>query len=263
MSKLILKFEDRILREYPVGSSAVTIGRLPSNTVVVDNPAVSSQHARVMVEGGQFVVEDLNSRNGTFVNEKPVNKHILQEGDVVRIGKHTLTFYGIGKGEALPDTAGAAAAPAAPVQDLGGTVFLDTKAQKELLAKAKAAVQAQPGGAVQPGAAAAPVPPAAAAAALPKVGLLTVVAGRTDRKEYVLEAQTSLVGKSDTALVQLKGWFKPEVAAAITRKGASYLLTPLAGKTLVNGQPLKQAYELKRGDVLNISGVTLQFAQKE
>ena len=56
MSKLILKFEDRILKEVPVSSGAVTIGRLPNNVVAIDNPAVSGQHARVIVEGGQFVV---------------------------------------------------------------------------------------------------------------------------------------------------------------------------------------------------------------
>ena len=268
MPKLILKFEDRILREVPVSSTAVTIGRLPNNVVAIDNPAVSGQHARVVVEGGQFVVEDLNSRNGTFVNNQAVTKHVLQEGDVIRIGKHTLTFYGIGKGEAIPDTAPAPAA-AAPVQDLGGTVFLDTKAQKELLAKARAAAQAQAQAAAsgQPGAAAQPAAPVAvprAAAAIPtKVGVLTVVSGKTDKKQYNLETQTTLVGKSDTALVRLKGWFKPQVAAAITRKGSAYLITPLAGKSQVNGQPLRQGYEMKPGDVLNICGVTFQFSNQE
>jgi pSer/pThr/pTyr-binding forkhead associated (FHA) protein len=268
MAKLILKFEDRILKEVPLSSSAVTIGRLPNNVVAIDNPAVSGQHARVIVEGGQFVVEDLNSRNGTFVNNQAVTKHTLQEGDVIRIGKHTLTFYGIGKGEAIPDTAPAAAAPGAPVQDLGGTVFLDTKAQKELLAKAKAAAQAQAAAGSEPGAAA---PAAAAPAAVPravaaaptKVGVLTVVSGKTDQKQYKLETQTTLVGKSDTALIRLKGWFKPQVGAAITRKGSTYLITPLAGKSQVNGQPLRQGYELKPGDVLDISGVTFQFSQQE
>lgn len=266
MPKLILKFEDRILREVPVSSTAVTIGRLPNNVVAIDNPAVSGQHARVMVEGGQFVVEDLNSRNGTFVNNQAVTKHVLQEGDVIRIGKHTLTFYGIGKGEVIPDTASAPAA-AAPVQDLGGTVFLDTKAQKELLAKAKAAAQAQAAASGEPGAAAQPAAPVAvprAAAAVPtKVGVLTVVSGKTDKKQYNLETQTTLVGKSDTALVRLQGWFKPQVAAAITRKGSAYLITPLAGKSQVNGQPLRQGYEMKAGDVFNISGVTFQFSYQE
>jgi len=264
MSKLILKFEDRILKEVPVGSSAVTIGRLPNNTVAIDNPAVSGQHARVTVAGGQVIVEDLNSRNGTFVNNQAVTKHPLQEGDVIRIGKHTLTYYGVGKGEALPDTAPAAAAPGAPVQDLGGTVFLDTKSQKELLAKAKAAAQAQAAAAAEPGAPAAPAAvPRAVAAAPTKAGVLTVVSGKTNQKQYTLETQTTLVGKSDTSLIRLKGWFKPQVAAAITRKGSAYLVTPLAGKSQINGQPLRQGYELKPGDVLNICGVTFQFSNQE
>lgn len=265
MPKLTLKFEDRILREVPVSSSAVTIGRLPNNAVAIDNPAVSGQHARVMVEGGQYVLEDLNSRNGTFVNNQAVTKHVLQEGDVIRIGKHTLTFYGSGAGEVTPDAA--PAKPAAPMQDLGGTVFLDTKAQKELLAKAKAAAQAQAAASGEPGAAARPAAPVAvprAAAAVPtKIGVLTVVSGSTDKKQYNLETQTTLVGKSDTALVRLKGWFKPQVAAAITRKGSAYLVTPLAGKSQVNGQPLRQGYEMKPGDVLDISGVTFQFSYQE
>jgi len=264
MSKLILKFEDRILKEVPVGSTAVTIGRLPNNTVAIDNPAVSGQHARVIVAGGQVMVEDLNSRNGTFVNNQAVTKHTLQEGDVIRIGKHTLTYYGIGKGEAMPDTAPAAAAPGAPVQDLGGTVFLDTKSQKELLAKAKAAAAAQAAAApVEPGAAAPAAVPRAVAAAPTKVGVLTVASGKTDQKQYKLETQTSLVGKSDSAVIRLKGWFKPQVAAAITRKGSAYLITPLAGKSQINGQPLRQGYELKAGDVLEVSGVTFQFSYQE
>jgi len=267
MSKLILKFEDRILKEVPMGSSAVTIGRLPNNTVAIDNPAVSGQHARVIVAGGQVIVEDLNSRNGTFVNNQAVTKHTLQEGDVIRIGKHTLTFYGVGKGEAIPDTASASAAPGAPMQDLGGTVFLDTKSQKELLAKAKAAAQAQAAAAAEQGSAGAPAAPIAVpravAAAPTKVGVLTVVSGKTDQKQYALETQTTLVGKSDTSLIRLKGWFKPQVAAAITRKGSAYLVTPLAGKSQINGQPLRQGYELKPGDVLNICGVTFQFSNQE
>jgi len=245
MAKLILKFEDRILREIPVGQSPVTIGRLLNNTVAIDNPAVSGQHARLVVEGGQYILEDLNSRNGTFVNNQPINRHMLREGDVVAIGKHTLAFHMVGKGEAAEAAPGAVSAPAAAVQDFGGTVYLDTKAQKELLTKSAAQTKA------------------AAPATGPKQGVLTVLSGRTDEREYTLQAQTTLVGKSSTAQIRLKGWFKPQMAAAITRKGTGYMLTPLSGKAQVNNQPLKQSYELKPGDVVHISGVTLQFTVSE
>src|SRR5712691_3495537 len=60
MAKLILQFEDQVVKEYPVGMMA-TIGRLSDNTVMIDNPAVSSHHACVFRDGGQFVVEDQRS----------------------------------------------------------------------------------------------------------------------------------------------------------------------------------------------------------
>ena len=67
MPKLILKFDDRELQECAVGTHAVTIGRLPDNMLVIDNAAVSGRHARVYREGNHYVVEDLKSTNGTFV----------------------------------------------------------------------------------------------------------------------------------------------------------------------------------------------------
>src|SRR5687767_8692489 len=92
MPKLILQFEDRVVKEYVIETSA-TIGRLPDNTVVIDNPAVSSHHARIYRDGDRFAIEDLESKNGTFVNEKFVmNRRTLRDGDVVLIGKHKLVF---------------------------------------------------------------------------------------------------------------------------------------------------------------------------
>ena len=70
----------------------ISIGRLPDNTIVIDNPAVSARHARVYREGHQYVLEDLKSTNGTFVNDRPIARHTLLEGDIVLVGKHTLVF---------------------------------------------------------------------------------------------------------------------------------------------------------------------------
>ena len=83
MPKLILKFDDRELPECAVGTHPVSIGRLPDNNIVIDNPAVSGRHARVYREGNHYVLEDLKSTNGTFVNDKPIARHTLLEGDVV------------------------------------------------------------------------------------------------------------------------------------------------------------------------------------
>ena len=70
MAKIILKFEDRVIRELPLDANAVTVGRLPDNVLVIDNPAVSSHHARVSCVGESYVLEDLASTNGTFIGNQ-------------------------------------------------------------------------------------------------------------------------------------------------------------------------------------------------
>lgn len=70
----------------------VTIGRGPANTIQLSDPSVSRRHAVVYDAEGQTVVEDLGSRNGTFVKEEPVRKAILRTGDVLRIGKVPLRY---------------------------------------------------------------------------------------------------------------------------------------------------------------------------
>ena len=92
MPKLILKFDDREPRECAIGTQPASIGRLSDNTVVIDHPAVSGRHARIYREGHDYVLEDLKSTNGTFVNDKPIERHTLAEGDLILIGKHTLSF---------------------------------------------------------------------------------------------------------------------------------------------------------------------------
>lgn len=248
MPRVILQFEDQILKEYVVGPR-VTIGRLPDNTVIIDNGAVSGHHACIFREGDQFILEDLYSRNGTYVNEKHVTRHTLQNGDVVLVGKHKLLFDQAAGGEAAVEPA------EATLPNMGDTVYLNTQKHRELLAKLRAARWAPENVAGAPATVnpvATPVPPA-------KVGVLRVLAGRADRSEYNLEARTSLIGKSDDALVRLHGWFKPKVAVAIARNGEGYVATLLGGKTLINSQPLGGRYNLKDGDVLQVGGLTLEF----
>jgi pSer/pThr/pTyr-binding forkhead associated (FHA) protein len=238
MPKLLLQFEGRLLKECAM-ASAVTIGRLPDNTVVVDNPAVSAHHARIVCEGEACVVEDLDSRNGTFVNEQRITRHTLQHGDVVLVGKHKLVFDAAASDE---PAAVATAAPAVP--DFGSTLLLDTDQQRKLLAAINARLRAD------------------AAAAAP-VGVLRVIAGRADHAEYSLDAAESLIGRSEGALVRLRGWFKPKAALAIARMGEGYVATLVGGKTLVNGQRLTGRRGLEHGDLLQVCGLTLEFRWKD
>lgn len=240
MPRLILQFENRVLKEYPTGVM-VTIGRLPDNVVIIDNPAVSSHHACVHRDGDQFIVEDLQSTNGTFVNEKRVTRHTLRDGDVVLIGKHQIVFDAMGTGEMVESVA------PEPVLSMGDTVYLNTAQHRALLAKLG-----------EPDAKGRQLGRQAA-----KVGILRVVSGRTDRAEYSLDAHTSVVGAGEACLVRLKGWFKPKAAVAIARKADGYVATLLGGTTLINGQRLNGRSDLKDGDVLLISGLTLEFRLRD
>ncbi len=128
MARLILNFGGRVTQEYGLGLM-VTIGRTPDNVVTIDNPAVSSHHACVFRDGESFVLEDFESTNGTYVNGHRVNRHVLNGGDTILIGKHTLVFDGEG-GTVQLDADGDEPALAG----LRDTVYMDPDLRHKLLA---------------------------------------------------------------------------------------------------------------------------------
>jgi pSer/pThr/pTyr-binding forkhead associated (FHA) protein len=69
-----------------------TIGRDESCTVFIDNNKVSRRHADIQHKGEAFLLKDLGSTNGTWVNDQQINQHILQDGDVIRIGSIQIFF---------------------------------------------------------------------------------------------------------------------------------------------------------------------------
>ena len=252
MPKIVLQFEGRLLKDYDVGGR-LSIGRLPDNTVVIDNPAVSGHHACIYRDGEDFVVQDLESTNGTYVNQQHVLRRILHHGDVIGIGKHRLVFEHTA--DALAGFTPEASHPT--LATVGKTMFLETSEHRELLAELRHERWAEFNRRADELAAeiAVNAPPS-------KAGVLCVLAGQSDRAEYQLQARTSVIGKCDGALVRLHGWFKPQVAIAIARAGEEYVATAVDGRTFVNGQPLSGRYQLKHGDVLQVSGLTVEFQLK-
>lgn len=93
MPIITLHFKDKKIRDYPLAvGQTCTIGRKKSNDIVIDNLAVSGKHARIESVATNFVIRDLESTNGTFINKKKVSMHNLRHGDVLLIGKHELIF---------------------------------------------------------------------------------------------------------------------------------------------------------------------------
>lgn len=247
MPKLTLLLDNQEGQAWNVGQ-AITIGRLPDNTVVIDNPAVSGHHARVYRDGDQCVIEDLGSLNGTFVNEQLAIRQTLQDGDVVLVGKHKLVFeHRVDpqphKGPTFVETLSKPANP-----ELGSTKFLDSAEHRELLVKIGILTEAD-----------AAAPASGPSDATTAAGILCVLDGGADQSEYQLDAQMSIIGTSPTALVRLKGWFKPKMAVSIARKGDRYVATALGGETLINDKRLSDSQDLRDGDILRVSGLTLEF----
>jgi len=244
MSKLVLKFENSVLKELSVGAKEVSIGRSPDNGLVIDNPAVSHYHARVFNEEGRLMLEDFGSMNGTFVNGQRVKMVTLKPGDSVGIGKHTIV---------VTDSREVRAAtldhdqskPAAP--KINETVMLDTKERRDFLQKVAAVGES-----------------AQVAPTRLKIPTLVVLEGRTDAREYTLNDKLTVIGKSAMATVKLRGWFAPKVAAQINRReDNSYYIGAADKIPTVNGDPVRHPTKLKSGDIIEVAGIQVEFVYRD
>lgn len=261
MAKLYLRFEqsDQVLKEVPLNQAPTTIGRLPDNSMQIDNLAVSGHHARISWDNDHYVVEDLGSLNGTFVNNERIEKFNLRHGDQVKIGKHLVEFKHEG---AVPNFAIAPkVGPSTP--KLEATMLLDTKQARERLADKSAAAAvagAGPLGISRPAWMGDPL-----AAPKDRMGLLNILEGKTDQKKYVLTGKMTMIGKSSMASIKLKGFFAPTTAALISKRDNKYFIAPSEGKTVVkvNGDHIVNQRELESGDIIDVGKVRAEFSFQE
>jgi hypothetical protein len=76
----------------PLDRSVINVGRRRDNAIVLDDPRVSRQHCQIRFRFGQFVLYDLGSRGGTFVNDERVSECVLKPGDVIALGASKLVY---------------------------------------------------------------------------------------------------------------------------------------------------------------------------
>ena len=96
-----------------------------------------------------------------------------------------------------------------------------------------------------------------------KVPTLVVLSGNTDQKEYVLTNKLTVIGKSKMATVRLKGWFKPQLAAQINQRDDGYYVGPGDKTPKVNGAAITGPKRLNDGDVIEVSGLRMNFIFRE
>jgi pSer/pThr/pTyr-binding forkhead associated (FHA) protein len=223
MPKMIVSIDEVVIKEVQLTKERTTLGRRPYNDIVIDNLAVSGEHAVIQLAGSDVVIEDLNSTNGTYVNGKAVKKQPLQSGDSIEIGKYKIKFVG----------------------DAAENNFDKTMVYKAPQAPARAA----------PVASAAPSSTAMGlmdSAAPVQSAAIKVLSGAAAGREVPLTKVVTTVGKPGVA-----------VAAITKRQhGFVVHHVEGGGSPTLNGSPISsEPVALKNGDVIELAGTQMQFVQ--
>jgi pSer/pThr/pTyr-binding forkhead associated (FHA) protein len=233
MARLILMFNKQVIKEYPLLKDSVSIGRDDDNTIVIDNLAVSGYHARIDMAGSTYILTDLQSTNGTFVNDEKIVSHKLVHGDNIAIGKHVILFVATDQAKETSQKA-----------SLNKTMVLDTMKQRELLAKQQT--------------------PASTLTAPEKIGVVSFIDG-SDLGEIELTKKLTKIGKADTSEIKLVGLLMGGTAATISRRPSGYVISFAGGMTKlrVNGRVVKETLPLHDFDTIELGSYRFQFYQKE
>jgi|SRR5580692_2427258 pSer/pThr/pTyr-binding forkhead associated (FHA) protein len=87
MAKLVIQNQGMTGRVHELNVDRTTIGRVEDNTIPIADPSVSSHHCEVNLRGGEILIRDLNSTNGSFINDEKITEGVLKPGQVLRLGQ--------------------------------------------------------------------------------------------------------------------------------------------------------------------------------
>jgi FHA domain len=229
MGKLVVSLDGVVIKEVQITKDKTTLGRRPYNDIVIDNLAVSGEHAVLQMVGADVFIEDLNSTNGTYINGKAIKKQLLTHNDTVEIGKYKIKY--------LVDESG--------------------EYEKTMIMRPGAAHTPPPVGAGHPSQSAHPGLPGgstfgllgAAAQTLPPASI-KVLNGAAAGREVTLTKVVTTVGKPGVQV------------ASITRRPNGYAFAHVEGaaRPSINGVPLVgDSVPLRNGDVIELAGTQMQF----
>jgi predicted component of type VI protein secretion system len=213
MPKLIVSIDGVVIKEVTLAKDRTTLGRRPYNDVVIDNLAVSGEHAVLHMIGSDVYLEDLNSTNGTYVNARAIKKQALAPNDTIEVGKYKIRYVA---SSAVPE---GATAVRSVIHSAPASIPLSSAPTEH-----------------------APlVPPSRSA-------IIRVLSGAGAGRELSLQKVVTTIGKPGVAV------------AAVTRRLQGYVVAPIDGGTVLNGEPLgTEAVALQDGDVLELGGTRMQF----
>jgi hypothetical protein len=221
MPKMIVSIDGVVIKEVQLTKDRTTLGRRPYNDIVIDNLAVSGEHAVLQMAGNEVYLEDLNSTNGTYVNGKAIKKQLLQNSDTLEIGKYKIKYINEAAAPGFEKTMiiKAGVLPPAPARP----------------------VQAAP----QPSGAAAQSVDAAQAS-------IKVLSGAAAGRQVPLVKVVTTIGKPGVAVAAITR--RPHGFVVAHVEGTS---PPTLNGATVGADPMT----LKNGDLLELAGTQMQFVQ--
>jgi hypothetical protein len=266
-AKLILSMDGTVIKEFPLNKDRMTIGRYSHNDIVIDNLAVSGEHAAVVTILHDSFLEDLDSTNGLAVNGTLTKKHFLQNNDLIEIGKYRLKYLNDQVSQAsladfertmllrtplkpaVPNPAAsnpAASNPAASNIEKSNEPASPTSMGVEKSARFEPST---PVPHVQAVAAAAPSQ-VLQAESVHRAAVVQILTGPNAGKELELVKNLTTLGKPGLQV------------AVLTRRPQGFYITYVEGEhfPLVNGKALNnQPQQLNDHDVIELAGIKMEF----
>jgi len=259
MPVLTKKFKNKPLEEYQLQKGAsLTIGRRDDNDVVIDDPSVSGHHAKIDSLGDRFVLIDLKSKNGSFVNKQLVDSHWLNHGDVITIGGHSLVLN-FSEDELRC---------AKKADDFDDTLVMNSTDHRRMMIRSnpnksinvvKFWDKSQNRGTVRD------IEPQVSGPRSERsepAGALTYLAGGSGTVPLIRKITT--IGKDPSSDIVVKGMLIDPTTATIRLESDGYYLDYISGftKPKVNENIVKESTILKNLDIIEIGSAKLQFSDK-
>ncbi|MBI3381468.1 MAG: FHA domain-containing protein [Aquabacterium sp.] len=241
MGKLVVSLDGVVIKEVQITKDKTSLGRRPYNDIVIDNLAVSGEHAVLQLVGNDVFIEDLNSTNGTYINGKAVKKQLLQHNDTVEIGKYKIKYL---------------------VEE--GSDYEKTMIMRPGTPLPTAMSSAQ--GGLSVGGASSSVPQAAFGSTMGAATLGSGFGGLAAQSPASIKVLNGAAAGREVALTKVVTTVgKPGVqVASITKRPGGYVFAHVEGgaRPTVNGNPVAgDPVHLKNGDVIELAGTQMQFVQ--
>ncbi|ADE10772.1 FHA domain-containing protein [Sideroxydans lithotrophicus] len=240
-AKLILSMDGTVLKEYPLNKERTTIGRKPHNDIVIDNLAVSSEHAAIVTILNDSFLEDLDSTNGLSVNGTPTKKHFLQNNDLIEIGKYKLKYLNDQPTQTSAADFEKTMVLRAPVKVSHGEAAAKSPLDVTVTRKAEATGQFNATSSGMTTEAASAQTPAA---------VVQILNGPNAGKELELVKSLTTLGKPGVQV------------AVLARRPHGYFITHVEGGSFptVNGSSIgEQPHQLRDHDLIELAGVKMEF----